>query len=508
MSLLSNVLEAAYCNGTHHKLAFHALSHLQGPNAENWRNLFLYYHAPYLEGSKAPDKKFKDFQNHVLHVNQNNWGGAPAKAKEWYDKTVNLLGEGKWLTASYSAGVMSHYLTDPVMPFHTAQSKEETNIHRAVEWSISKSYDLLRSKIDQSHNENQQELAKTEGWLETAVIEAAKFSNQHYQSLIDRYDFKVGSKNPPAGLDDASREMVAQLLSYAQLLQARVMERAIAESGVVPPEVGLSLQGIIAALDMPIVWVTRKMADSKEQSQVKAMYREFKKTGQVEKHLTEDVRMVRDLVEKLEEEPAQPETTQSPVVQGEEVEAMPISEVATRPVIPASPVNEVSTSRDLSTRPTSTPREGLRFDADVVDAPSIGPKTAARLEKVSIFTVQDLLNAEPADTAKELNTRFITAKTIQDWQDQAVFAHDIPQLRTHDTQILVGGGIRNAAELAALQPEEVLAEVQPFVESPQASRIVKPGSEPDLREAMRWVGWAEAALQNQETAEVAVPLAS
>ncbi|MEM1295536.1 MAG: zinc dependent phospholipase C family protein, partial [Verrucomicrobiota bacterium] len=281
MSLLSNVLEAAYCNGTHHKLAFHALNHLQGPNAENWRNLFLYYHAPYLEGSKAPDKKFKDFQNHVLHVNQSNWGGAPAKAREWYEKTVSLLGEGKWLTASYSAGVMSHYLTDPVMPFHTAQSKEETNIHRAVEWSISKSYDLLRPKIDQSPSGQEISLGKTEGWLEAAVIDAARFSNQNYQSLIDRYDFRLGSKNPPAGLDDQSRHDISNLLRYAQLLQSRVLDRAFADSGVVPPEVGLSLQSIIAALDMPIVWVTRKMADSKEQALVKSMYREFKKTGQV-----------------------------------------------------------------------------------------------------------------------------------------------------------------------------------------------------------------------------------
>ena len=48
-----------------------------------------------------------------------------------------------WHEAVYAAGIMSHYYTDPIHPFHTAQSPAENNIHRAVEWSISKSYGAL-----------------------------------------------------------------------------------------------------------------------------------------------------------------------------------------------------------------------------------------------------------------------------------------------------------------------------------------------------------------------------
>ena len=96
-----------------------------------------------MEGSKAPDKEFKDFKNHVLHVGDDFWGGAPEKVESWYKMLVRALEDGTWSEAVWAAGIMSHYYTDPIHPFHTAQSPAENEIHRAVEWSISKSYDDL-----------------------------------------------------------------------------------------------------------------------------------------------------------------------------------------------------------------------------------------------------------------------------------------------------------------------------------------------------------------------------
>ena len=150
MSLLFNVLFANECTSTHHKIALDALRHLEDEDAPLWRNLFLYYFDAYLDGSKAPDKKFKDFRNHVLHVQDDYWGGACEKANEWYVLTVRHLKQGAWSKAAYSAGVLSHYFTDPFMPFHSGQSEEETQIHRAVEWSITKSYDELQNILETS----------------------------------------------------------------------------------------------------------------------------------------------------------------------------------------------------------------------------------------------------------------------------------------------------------------------------------------------------------------------
>ena len=76
MSLLFRILYATHANGTHHKLALDALNHLRGSDAEAWRKVFLANAEIYLEGSKAPDKQFKDFTNHVLHVRDGYWGGA------------------------------------------------------------------------------------------------------------------------------------------------------------------------------------------------------------------------------------------------------------------------------------------------------------------------------------------------------------------------------------------------------------------------------------------------
>ena len=144
MNLLFHIVYAlAHASGTHHKLALDALRHLKCMDADLWQRLFLANAKIYLDGSKAPDKEFKDFKNHVLHTRDGYWGGAPDKVRSWYQHLVEALTLQDWQTAVYCAGVLSHYYTDPLHPFHTAQSEAENNIHRAVEWSISKAYDEI-----------------------------------------------------------------------------------------------------------------------------------------------------------------------------------------------------------------------------------------------------------------------------------------------------------------------------------------------------------------------------
>ena len=92
---------------------------------------------------------FKDFKNHVLHVREKEWGGAIECLRGMVSPHgARAGGEGLEAGGVVSAGVMSHYYVDPIQPFHTHQTEEENVIHRAVEWSFSKSYTTFQRIIE------------------------------------------------------------------------------------------------------------------------------------------------------------------------------------------------------------------------------------------------------------------------------------------------------------------------------------------------------------------------
>ena len=126
-------------------------------------------------------------------------------------------------------------------------------------------------------------------------------------------------------------------------------------------------------------------------------------------------------------------------------------------------------------------------------APSIGPKTAERLAKVDIVTVEDLLEANPETAASRLKHRRIKADTLRAWQAQAMLVCRIPQMRGHDAQILVGCDVMTPEELAAMRPADLFARVMPFVDSSEGERIVRNGKKPDLAEVTFWIECARQA---------------
>ena len=298
MSLLYRIIYAAHANGTHHKLALDALQKLENPQAEGWRNLMLKHVALLLEGSKDPDNRFKDFKNHVLHVKDGYWGGAPEKVQNWYQHLVAALKESNWSEAAYAAGVLSHYYTDPIQPFHTGQTAAENNIHRAVEWSINRSYDTLKRIADESYASIDVPVREGEGWLKEMTCDGAEFSHRYYEKLIAHYDITRGVTDPPSGLDDIARKFVAELIAYASTGFARILDRAFTESGMTPPDVELALDTFIATLQIPMKMVQKRLSNAADRELVQRMYDELKATGTVVKNLPEDDRQVRDLYEK------------------------------------------------------------------------------------------------------------------------------------------------------------------------------------------------------------------
>ena len=760
MSLLERVIIAHRCRSTHHYIAMDSLSLLSGEDAEKWRNLILVHNEEFLAGAKAPDKVFKDFKNHVLHVGEGEWGGARNAAMGWYAEAVDKLRAKKWGKAVYALGVLSHYYADPIQPFHTGQTEEEGAMHRAVEWSIAKSRPTLKALIDE-RGYPEVEADNSIGFVSNMVRAGADKSHQYYQTVLDHYNLDVGAKHPEAGLDQTLIDVFAELIAYATSGLAVLFSRAVAEAGVKAPKVHISVPGYLATLDIPIRWITKKLDNAADQRTVSAMYREYKKTGKVIKTLSDDDKRIRRMhakqvlrlpIEKLDaqelrpigqafvareayanivdeimqelepetdeeiaaeeeaaivkpakakipakakqtvgvaalvsenvevedqqaqskakykakvkakakakakaieeekaaekarleeareaaerearfveerqareeadrlereererleaeeterlrreeadrlereelerleaeetarlqreeadrlerEEPERLEAEEAERLQREEADRLereererleaeeterlrreeadriereererleaeeaerlrleeteaeseaeeeyefsleelaafdqnltengdlPVSEVV--PAEQAAPPVESffdapsdgsGQSRDARTR--------LRSDDPVVDAPSIGKKTARRLNRVGIFNVEDLLNCDSEEIAFELDVRHIDEPTLEDWKAQCRLMMDVPGLRGHDAQVLVGAGIRSAEDLATAPATRVFHAAMGFLKSSEGSRYVRGDEELEQGEVQNWIELATEA---------------
>ncbi|MEZ6065082.1 MAG: DUF4332 domain-containing protein [Planctomycetaceae bacterium] len=510
MSLLFRVTYAWKCRGTHHKLAVDALRLLRGPSAERWQNLFLSQIDGYLTGAKDPDTKFRDFRNHVLHISDGCWGGAISAAEHWYQPTVEAFRARRWSQAVYAAGVLSHYVTDPIMPLHTGQSEPENNIHRACEWSVSKSYDrLVDLLMDEQGGYPQVELPAQDQWLRRLITRAATEAHAEYESIVEGYDFDKGVKVPEQGLNQELQTTFARLLGLATSTYGAVLAQAIAESEAKAPLTMLNgLRGLVASIKVPIEWVTKKLDNLSEARQVKAMYRELQQTGRVEQTLPEDDRVIRELHAKevLGQTPAPPviatstsvEQNRAPKRTEPAVPAARSEPAAARPAVAAksSPVASRPATLPVDAAKPAAPqrRSGVRFyldlDDPIVDAPSIGPKTAKRLQQVGISCVSMLLEYSAADVVALLEVDTITVEDVLAWQQQARLMCQVPGLRGHDVQMLVACGITDPEQLAGMNGKQLHQQVTRFVATPTARRLMRNPQAPDANEVRNWITWA------------------
>lgn len=455
MSFLFRVIYAAHASGTHHKLALQALTLLRAVDAEKWRRLFLSRAKLLLEGSKEPDKSFKDFQNHVLHPGVGegaDWGGAPEAAKRWYDRTVEMLEGRRWDDAVFAAGVLSHYISDPYMPLHTGSSDAETKMHRGAEWSVSRDFEALWAAAEEQDAELPHP-RNSEDWLDGLVRDAARDAHRSYEPLIAAYDVARGAKTPEEGYDPAGRTIVSRQLARAAAAIAFVFDRAVAEAGMSPPKVDLTVRTVVSTLGIPAAWVARKLADASEGAAVRRIAAEIEKTGALVENLPRECRVVQQ---------AKAEATE-------------------RGAAPAQ-------------RRRTTRRARLERASPVVDAPSIGPKTAARLEKIGVETVGDLLLADPKSVADGLGDRRMTAPVVRTWRDQAGLLVRMPRLRRAEAVLLVAAGYRDVAAVAAADAVRLRDQLLTTAQTPEMKRVLRSAIAPDLAEVRRTI---EAAREIQ-----------
>ena len=345
-SLLHRVIVAHRCRSTHHHIAINALNLISYDRADQWRDLFLVKHEKLLEGAKAPDAVFKDFKNHVLHVGDGDWAGAPDAALHWYAVFVEALRNNKWTDAAYAFGVMSHYYADPIQPFHTGQTEEEGAMHRALEWSIAKSHLKIEARIAKG-GYPKVETGDNPTFVCDMVRRGARKSHAYYQTLLDHYNLDAGVKNPEDGLDDTLINILSGLIAYATSGLAAILDRALAEAAVKPPQTSIDLHGHLASLDIPIRWITKKLGDANDRRTVEAMYKEFKKTGKVIKTLPDDDKAIR-------------------AMHARQILRIPLKELDARPIGP------IGTKHKPSSEPKTT--DAPRPVAKQTPAPDSRPK--------------------------------------------------------------------------------------------------------------------------------------
>lgn len=522
MSLLFRIAFAAHARGTHHKLAMHALDRLSGADRDSWRRLFLAHAETYCIGSKLPDDKFKDFKNHVLHPRDKYWGGAVTAARSWYATLVTHLKAGAWPEAVSAAGILSHYLSDPLHPFHTGQTEAENTIHRACEWSINRSYDALYAAGVVAHSDYVRRPARDPNWLARLQCESADISNASYERLIAHYDITRGVMDPPTGLDAVARKICSELLVTAAATVAAVLDHAIDEAGVPPPAVSVTLPALLSALKIPQNQFLKRIENAEDRRAVQAIYDELKTTGAVIATLPAESRTIRDLYQtevaalkpkadftKLFPLPAESIAYIVPAIGSiQRAEAPAHIETATSIAQPArttmpslgntpsavavhaaateQPRAQTLAQRPVIAHPTTSSRTRLTSEADVVDAPSIGPKTAERLYAHGIKTIADLLAADAMALSKAVDQRHITALDIRDWQDQTRLVLAVPGLTGGAAQLFVGAGYRSPDTLAATDAAKVCADVLSFAASTEGRRILRDGTAPDANKISDW----------------------
>ncbi|MEZ6134173.1 MAG: DUF4332 domain-containing protein [Pirellulaceae bacterium] len=538
MSRILKILRAAHCRSTHHYFAIDALQHIETAQGRRLADLLLKYHTEYLLGAKAPDKTFRDFQNHVIHVSDGNWGGAPRACEKWLCEALEHLDNQRWKKAAYALGVLSHYFTDPIMPLHTGQTERESIIHRPLEWSVCKSYQSIYDQLDHEQIQVSFTLAIGPKWVSRAVLSAAAVAHQHYQRLMEIYDLEPGCRNPPQGLNQEAREILCELFGVALTGWAQVLSRIADETVVELPETSLGLASVLATIDMPMAWILKKFTDRSEKRAVQALFEEYERTGTVRKHLPPEVNVVskhrlldtehterlaaqksqtRDRSEnnsashKLSQERRRldqvvlPDEQSSPEPRHRnDIETFQpaLGAPAAMPVAatPAPSTSSVHSPVDTLTDTWTEEAGGLNLSSDLVDAPSIGPKTAKRFQKIGIQTIGQFLAADPVTMVAKLETRWITRQLLEEWQAQARLVCEVQALCGYKAQLLVAAGCYSTAHLASSSLAALSVRIEEISDSSEGKRILRSSPTPGIDQVAEWITCAQRSQQAKRSA--------
>jgi len=133
----------------------------------------------------------------------------------------------------------------------------------------------------------------------------------------------------------------------------------------------------------------------------------------------------------------------------------------------------------------------LDLSSPVVDAPTIGPKMAQKLESIRVKTIGDLLAAESGDIATAIGERSVTAAAVDGWKSQSMLVCRIPNLRGQDAQLLVAAGYSTAESIADASTETLYEAIARVASTKAGLRYLRGGNPPDQDRVNAWIQWAK-----------------
>lgn len=146
----------------------------------------------------------------------------------------------------------------------------------------------------------------------------------------------------------------------------------------------------------------------------------------------------------------------------------------------------------------------LHLTSPVAQAPSIDAIAADRLGSIGIGTVGQLLQAYPRRLAAELQLSDVSPRVLRRWQAEAKLVCSVPQMRNFDARVIVGCGVRDAQQLAAIHPRALLQRVKEFLATERGIQVLRSGSSHEVARITAWIAsgtqrgsGARLALQRQ-----------
>ena len=522
--LAERLIRRTTIQSTHQAIAFDAIRQLQGANALAWRRMFLRQGRALALGAAAPDIEFRDFKNHVLFSADAGWGGAAAKAQAWYRNLVAALQKQEWLNVAYCAGVMAHYVIDPLHPLHTGQSADENDIHFALDTAVWQTYAALARPAATAVAPL---LTSRADFVSRALVEGATAAHAMRATLIAHFDLKRARRRPPAGLDATGQQIMSDVIANATALVAALIGRAIAEAGVAPPRAGLLGVGAGAWLAQPFAAVAQWRRNRTMRRTVRRMAKEHAKTGRVETQLQDEERVKRDAFAKdrmtrpaAEIVPAaggnvvsfEPRAAAARNVDTETGEVIDLARQrvaieAPRPAprhIAAEPARRQPDAAALSTfvaRPTVAPAgTGTEITAEAmpratvtataVPAGALGHAAAATLAPALGGGLSNFRDRRTTGLRHRLDAGLDAA---EDGSASAHLQHALPTLSGDDVRLLVGAGYATAGAIAAADIEKLCADILGFALTPMGQGVLREAPPPNIETVRTWANAARAA---------------